>query len=88
MNSKQNMMTPTQPQFKDEPWLNSPKLGRKQIITEEIQWENIKGKPEIVTKNNFDALQQSFDTLQESLNQALEKIQNLEQRITALEQKP
>ncbi|RAL55083.1 hypothetical protein BLM37_04655 [Candidatus Gracilibacteria bacterium GN02-873] len=74
-------MTPTQPQFKDEPGLNSPKLGRKQIITEEIQWENIKGKPEIVTKNNFDILQQSLD-------QALEKIQSLEQRITALEQKP
>lgn len=81
MNSKQNMMTPTQPQFKDEPWLNSPKLGRKQIITEEIQWENIKGKPEIVTKNNFDVLQQSLD-------QALEKIQSLEQRVTALEKKP
>ena len=81
MNSKQNMMTPTQPQFKDEPWLNSPKLGRKKIILEEIQWENIKGKPEIVTKNNFDVLQQSLD-------QALEKIQSLEQRVTALEKKP
>jgi hypothetical protein len=56
-------------------------LGRKQIITEEIQWENIKGKPEIVTKNNFDVLQQSLD-------QALEKIQSLEQRVTALEKKP
>ena len=81
MNSKQNMMTLTQPQFKDEPWLNSPKLGRKQIITEEIQWEKIQNKPEIVTKN-------IFDTLQASLDQALEKIQNLEQRVTALEKKP
>ena len=75
------MMTPTPQLFRDEPWLNSPKLGRKQIITEEIQWENIKGKPEVMTKNNFDALQQSLD-------QALDKIQKLEQRITTLEQKP
>ena len=75
------MMTPTQQLFRDEPWLNSPKLGRKQIIAEEIQWENIKNKPEVITKNNFDTLQQSFD-------QALEKIKNLEQRIAVLEQKP
>lgn len=81
MNLPQNMMTTTPQLFRDEPWLNSPKLGRKQIITEEIQWENIKNKPEVVTKSNLDALQQSLD-------QALEKIQNLEQRITTLEQKP
>jgi hypothetical protein len=56
-------------------------LGRKQIITEEIQWEKIQNKPEIVTKN-------IFDTLQASLDQALEKIQSLEQRVTALEKKP
>ncbi|MBB1554629.1 hypothetical protein HG442_004475 [Candidatus Gracilibacteria bacterium] len=82
------MMTLTQPQFKDEPGLNSPKLGRKQIITEEIQWEKIQNKPEIVMKDNFDALQQSFDTLQESLNQTLEKTQKLEQRVDTLEKKP
>ena len=81
MNLPQNMMTTTPQLFRDEPWLNSLKLGRKQIITEEIQWENIKGKPEVMTKNNFDALQQSLD-------QALDKIQKLEQRITTLEQKP
>ena len=75
------MMTPTPQLFKEEPWLNSPKLGRKQIITEEIQWEKIQNKPEIVTKN-------IFDTLQASLDQALEKIQSLEQRVTALEKKP
>lgn len=72
--------------FNIEPGLNDIKLGRRQVVQNEVFWKDIQNKPTNLSttqdiKNAFDALDAKIQALES-------KIQNLENRVQTLENTP
>lgn len=72
--------------FNTEYGYNEPKLGRKQFVREELDWQSIKNRPKTLAGYGIiDAVTKSyFETIKTEME---EKIKNLETKNAELERK-
>lgn len=80
-------MTTLIPQlFNNEPWLNDVKLGRRQVVQEEVRWKDIQNKP--VNLATTDDIQNTSQNLEQQIHTLQWALHDLERRVQALENNP